>query len=133
MAAVVAAVDRGATWIRIIGGTGDRMDQTLANIYLLTQPALANRDVRLVAGNQTLWLVGPGDHNLDGSPGDTISLLPLAGDAQNVRTTNLAYPLRGETLRFGPARGVSNVIAATGARVHLDAGVLIVVHTPGRA
>jgi thiamine pyrophosphokinase len=130
---LLAAVDRGATWLRIIGGVGGRIDQTLANIYLLTLPALADRDVRLVAGDQTLWLVGPGDHALDGAPGDTISLIPLTGDAQNVHTANLAYPLRGETLRFGPARGVSNVITVQPARVRLDAGLLVVVHTSGHA
>ena len=136
--ALLAAVDRGATWIRIIGGVGDRVDQTLANFYLLTLPELADCDVRLVAGKQTLWLIGPGDYALDNAnfpafPGDTISLIPLAGDAENVCTVNLDYPLRGETLRFGPARGVSNVIAAAGARVSLDSGLLMVVHTPGRA
>jgi thiamine pyrophosphokinase len=130
---LLAAVDRGATWLRIIGGVGGRIDQTLANIYLLTLPALADRYVRLVAGDQTLWLVGPGDHALDGASGDTISLIPLAGDVQNVRTANLEYPLRGETLRFGPARGVSNVITDQPARVSLDAGLLVVVHTLGRA
>jgi thiamine pyrophosphokinase len=130
---LLAAVDRGAAWLRVIGGVGGRIDQTLANIYLLTLPALADRDVRLVAGDQTLWLVGPGDHALDGAPGDTISLIPLAGDVQNVRSANLEYPLRGETLRFGPARGVSNVITGQPARVSLDAGLLVVVHTLGRA
>ncbi len=131
--ALLAAVNRGAAWIRIIGAVGDRIDQTLANITLLTLSELADRDVRLVSGDQTLWLIGPGDHALDGEPGDTISLIPLGDDAQNVRTANMLYPLRGETLRLGPARGVSNVIAAADARVRLDAGTLIVVHTPGRA
>lgn len=130
---LLAAMKRGATWLRIVGGIGDRIDQTLANIYLLTLPELADCDVRLVSGDQTLWLIKPGDHALTGNPGDTISLIPLAGDAENVRTVNMKYPLRGETLRFGPARGVSNVIAAAGARVQFNAGLLLVVHTPGRA
>lgn len=131
--ALLTAVEQGATWLRIIGAVGDRLDQTLANIYLLALPELAGCDARLVAGEQTLWLIGPGDHALPGEPGDTISLIPLAGAAEDVRTTRLEYPLRGETLRFGPARGVSNVIAAPDARVSLAAGWLVVVHTPGRA
>jgi thiamine pyrophosphokinase len=131
--ALMAAARRGATWIRVIGTIGGRIDQTLANISLLTLPDLAGRDARLVAGSQTLWLIGPGEHRLEGAPGDTISLLPLAGDAQDVRTDGLEYPLRGETLRFGPARGVSNVMHGASARVTLSAGLLVVVHTPGRA
>lgn len=131
--ALMAAAELGATWIRVLGAVGDRIDQTLANIMLLTLDVLAGRDVRLVAGRQTLWLVGPGDHALDGAPGDTISLIPLAGDAVGVRTRGLAYPLQGETLRFGPARGVSNVIAAAEARIRIAEGTLVVVHTAGRA
>jgi thiamine pyrophosphokinase len=131
--AMLAAAEQGATWIRVLGAVGDRLDQTLANITLLTLPDLAGRDVRLVAGRQSAWLVGPGDHALDGVPGDTISLIPLDGNAENVRTTGLEYPLKGETLRFGPARGVSNVIAHPPARVSLDAGRLVVIHTLGRA
>jgi thiamine pyrophosphokinase len=131
--ALMIAARRGAAWIRVIGTIGGRVDQTLANISLLTLPDLAGRDTRLVAGPQTLWLIGPGEHPLGGAPGDTISLLPLAGDARDVRTDGLEYPLRGETLRFGPARGVSNVMLGASARVALSAGLLIVVHTPGRA
>ncbi len=131
--ALLTAVHAGATWVRILGAAGDRLDQTLANILLLTLDALRGIDARLVAGRQTLWLIGPGDHALDGTPGDTISLIPLDGDAIGVRTHALRYSLRGETLRFGPARGVSNVITAEGARVALERGRLLVVHTPGRA
>lgn len=131
--ALLAAVAQGITWMRVIGAVGDRLDQTLANLMLLTLEGLAGRDVRLVAGRQTLWLIGPGEHALGGATGDTISLIPLAGDAQGVRTTGLAYSLRGETLRFGPARGVSNVVTDGGARVSLERGWLVVVHTPGRA
>jgi len=131
--ALLAAVAHGAVWIRVIGALGDRLDQVLANITLLALGDLAGRDVRLVAGEQTIWLVGPGEHDLHGAPGDTISLIPLAGDASGVRTDELKYPLRGETLAFGPARGVSNVMRAESARVTLAAGSLVVVHTPGRA
>ncbi|HVO68541.1 MAG TPA: thiamine diphosphokinase [Aggregatilineaceae bacterium] len=131
--ALMIAVRRGTTWIRVIGAIGGRIDQMLANVSLLTRPDLAGRDTRLVAGPQTLWLIGPGEHPLDGAPGDTISLLPLAGDAHDVRTDGLEYPLRGEILRFGPARGVSNVMLGVSARVALSAGLLVVVHTPGKA
>ena len=131
--ALIAAVERGATWLRVLGAIGDRIDQTLANIQLLALPALGGCDARLVSGRQTLWRISPGDHALEGAPGDTISLIPLGGDAVGVRTSRLVYPLHAETLRVGPARGISNVIAESGASVTLAAGVLIVVHTPGRA
>lgn len=131
--ALMAAVRQGAVWIRLIGAVGDRLDQTLANVDLLALPALEGKDVRLVAGRQTLWLIRPGSQALDGAPGDTISLIPLTGDALDVRTEGLLYPLRGETLRLGLARGISNVIQSETPRVSFAAGLLLVVHTPGRA
>ncbi len=131
--ALLRAASEGTRWMRVLGAVGDRLDQTLANIALLALDALSGCDVRLVAGRQTLWLIGAGEHTLNGQRGDTISLLPLGGDAQGVTTAGLEYPLRGETLRFGPARGVSNVMTGGRAQVRLRTGWLVVVHTPGRA
>lgn len=129
--ALLYAVRSGARWIRIFGAIGGRIDQTLANITLLALDALDGCDVRLVSGAQTLWLIGPGAHEIHGARGDTLSLIPLTGDAVNIRTEGLDYPLRGETLHVGPARGVSNVLSGAQARVTFESGWLVVVHTPG--
>lgn len=131
--ALLYAAERGADWIRLLAATGDRLDQTFANVLLLTLPALRGRDVRLVAGRQESWLLNPGEHALHGAVGDTLSLLPLGGDAGDVLTDGLVYPLRGETLRFGPARGISNVFAQEWAEVRFSSGLLLAVYTPGRA
>src|SRR5688572_2055262 len=82
--ALIEAASRGAGWIRIIGGVGNRLDQTLANVYLLSLPILKDRDVRLVAHRQTIWLLEPGQHGLIGEIGDTISLIPAAGDVTHI-------------------------------------------------
>lgn len=131
--ALLRAAEGGFTWVRVIGGVGDRLDQTLSNVYLLGLAALAGRDARLVAGKQEAWLIAGGSTGIEGQAGDTVSLLPLAGDVSGIETEGLVYALGGETLRFGPARGVSNVLAASAARVTVQAGVLLVIHTVGRA
>jgi thiamine pyrophosphokinase len=119
--------------IRIIGALGGRLDQTLANIALLNLPELIGRDVRMVSGSQTTWQLSAGDYPLMGEIGDTISLLPVGGPVEGISTQDLGYPLRNETLDFGPARGVSNVISGAAPRVRFDFGHLLVVHTIGRA
>jgi thiamine pyrophosphokinase len=131
--ALLAAVERGANWIRVIAATGNRLDQTIANIYLLALPALARLDVRLVAGKQSSWLLVPGTYPLPGAIGDTISLIPFGDNATGISTIGLKYPLHHETLYFGAARGVSNMIIATDAYITFNAGKLLVVHTSGRA
>jgi len=126
-------VEHGVTWIRVIGGVGDRLDQTISNAYLLALPSLKGCDVRMVAGKQETWLIYPGETTITGEKGDTVSLIPVGGPAQGVRTENLYYPLHDEPLLFGPARGLSNVMTANTARVWLRVGLLLVVHTQGRA
>lgn len=127
------ACEANATWIRIIGGVGGRLDQTLGNLYLMALPILQGCDIRLVAGRQEAWLLYPGEHRITGAPGDTVSLIPLGGAVHNVRTERLYYPLCDETLMFGPARGMSNVMNAEDARISITEGVLLIVHTIGKA
>lgn len=131
--ALLEAARRGAQSITLIGAAGGRLDHMLANVYLLTMPALRGRDVRAVSGRQTLWLIGPGEHALHGAAGDTISLIPVTPEASGIVTEGLSYPLRGESLVMGAARGISNVMLDGAARVTLGAGLLVVVHTMGRA
>lgn len=131
--ALIYAVEHGATWIRIVGAVGDRLDQTLSNVYLMALPVLRGCDVRMVAGKQETWLIETGTHTIEGAAGDTVSLIPLSGTARGLRTDGLYYPLRDEALFFGPARGVSNVMRGARATVTLREGALLVVHTLGRA
>ncbi len=131
--ALLAAAEQGCDLIRVIGGVGDRLDQTLGNVYLLALPALRGRDVRLVSGEQTTWLAYPGDLPICGGAGDTLSLLPIGGDVRGISTEALQYPLHNETLRFGPARGMSNVLLSDAARVRFEQGILLLIHTVGKA
>lgn len=127
------AATQDIEWLRIVGGIGDRFDQTIANVYLLALPELAGRDVALVAGKQEIFLLRPGTHTIQGDAGDTLSLIPLGGVVHGIQTEGLYYPLRNETLNFGPARGVSNVMQQPQVQVSLIEGVLLVTHTVGRA
>lgn len=131
--AIMEAVRCGAEWIRIIGGMGDRIDQSFGNISLLQITELVGLDVALVSANQTLWVKGPGQHPLMGEVGDTISLLPLNENVTHITTHDLEYPLVDETLYVGPARGMSNVISGASPQVSFDSGHLLIVHTTGRA
>ena len=127
--ALLRAVAQGATEIAVIGIIGDRLDMVLANIHLLTLDALNPIRAELWLGRQTAWLIRPPGEEFEGTAGDTLSLIPVKGDALSVSTTGLAYPLHGETLFFGHARGVSNMMKQEVCHVGLEAGILLAVHT----
>ncbi|RLC88610.1 MAG: thiamine diphosphokinase [Chloroflexi bacterium] len=126
--ALLHAVREGATEIVILAALGGRLDQTIANLLLLALPELSGLDMRIVEGQQTAFLIHD-EALIEGRPGDTVSLIPLGGDAVGVTTEGLEWPLHEDTLRFGPARGVSNVLTAERARVRVRRGSLLCVVT----
>ncbi len=130
--AIRYAVEKGAQEIVLLGAIGGRLDHTLANILLLGMPELAGIRARITAGNTDTWLIRSGEElEMHGQPGDTITLLPLGQDAVGITTTGLEWALDDDTLSFGPARGVSNVMTAETAQVALREGLLLALRIRG--
>ncbi len=126
--ALLHAARAGANEIVILGALGGRLDQTIANVLLLALPALRGLDVRIAEGAQEAFLIRD-EALVHGQPGDTLSLIPLGGDALGVTAEGVEWPLRDETLRFGLTRGVSNVLVGERARVGVRKGMLLCVLT----
>jgi thiamine pyrophosphokinase len=125
--ALLYAARSGASSIDILGALGGRWDHTLANVALLALPELRGLRVRLLADDQELFVVRDSTA-IDGRPGDTVSLLPLAPEARGVTTRGLLYPLDDATLRYEQARGISNVLIEPPGHVSLRDGLMLVVH-----
>lgn len=117
--------------IVVLGALGGRIDHALANMLLLAMPALRGCDASIAHGAERITLidarVGPVERVIEGAAGDTVSLIPFGGDAHGVHTDGLQYPLRGESLYVGPARGVSNVLLGARAVVRVSAGMLLCI------
>ena len=129
--AVAHAINAGAKEIVLLGALGGpRLDHETANLLLLADPGYDGVRIEARRGGLRVRAVkGPGSISLDGAVGSLVTLLPVAGDANGVRTGGLRYSLKAETLRFGRARGLSNEIASAPASVSLDEGTLLVFET----
>jgi thiamine pyrophosphokinase len=125
--ALLYAVEQDADPIIVLAALGGRLDQTLANVLLLTMPVLDGRDVRLIDGSQTAFVVRD-QATIAGAPGDTVSLIPLGGAAQGVTTRGLAYSLTEDALPFGPALGISNEMTTFQAHIQVRDGLLLCTH-----
>lgn len=127
--AVEEALAAGADRIVLLGAVGGRrLDHELANLLLLIDPALAAHDLRVVRGGTLVrGLRGAASLSLEAQVGDTVTLLPVGGNALGVWTNGLRYPVHGETLAMGRSRGLSNEVTEAPASVRLETGSLLVI------
>ena len=125
--ALIAAAETGRHRIVIVGALGGRLDQTLSNVLLLHLPILTNLDVRIDDGSQEVILVRE-KLELEGKPGDLVSLLPLSPIVRGITTSGLKYPLNDESMIFFHSRGLSNRMLGDSARIEFQSGVLICIH-----
>jgi len=126
--ALLYACEQGVDEILVFAALGARWDQTLANLLLPTHPDLASAQITLVDGFQEIRLIHSGQTlQIHGVPGDTVSLIPVNGNADQVTTRGLEYPLSNESLAFGATRGVSNVLLGDRAEISVSEGLVLCI------
>ena len=126
--ALLAAIEKGFDEILIIAALGDRLDHTLGNLNLLTHPLLAGAKVTIEDGVEEIFIIRD-SAEINGNPGDVVSLIAMQGEVIGVETRDLQYPLRHETLYQEKGRGISNVMLGDRAGVSIKSGLLLCIHT----
>ncbi len=125
------AAGTGPATLLVVGGGGGRLDHLLADLLVLTGPALAGLEVTAHLGAATITVVRAGHgRTLTGQVHEQVSLLPVHGPADGVSTEGLRWPLVDAHLAAGTTRAVSNELDATTASIRLTTGVLAVIQ-PG--
>ena len=123
-------VQQGFKKIFILGAIGDRIDQTLGNIFLLSHPDYVNLQISLRDAKQEVFLVR--DHGLiNGNVDDRVSLLPLSEKVTGIQTDGLLYPLKDEILNRWLTRGISNELTKNTGSIKIKSGLLLVIHEFG--
>ena len=133
--ALDAAIKRGADEIVVVGAFGGgRLDHLVGNLMLVAHEDFAAIDVALVTETATFRsILGPGTLELEGAPGDWVTLTPLSETVSGVMTDGLRYRLRHEALARGSTRGVSNELTASRGNIEIGEGLLLVVTTTRRS
>jgi len=123
------AVQQGVVEILLLGLLGGRLDQSLANILLLTRDEW--KDINIVVSDEpdTAYLMQDNDTaSIQGQPGDIVSLIPLSEVVTDVTTHGLRWPLTQEKLKFGSTLSVSNELLKTTAEIKICSGKLFLIH-----
>jgi thiamine pyrophosphokinase len=125
--ALAKAVELAPKEIVILAALGGRMDQTLANLALLSDPRLAALDIRLDDGVEEIFFCRT-QAQVKGRSGDLVSLLPWGAEVTGVYTEHLKWRLNGETLYPEKTRGISNEMTADTAAIKIQSGLLLILH-----
>lgn len=125
--ALEAAIQTGQDEIRIVGGLGGRLDQTLGNLSLVSDPRLSEHDIRFDDGVEEAFFTRS-RCEIRGRPAEVVSLIPWGAEVTGVYTEGLRWPLHGETLSPHKTRGISNELLGDTASVIVGAGLLLIVH-----
>lgn len=127
--ALMAAIDEKADEIVVVTALGNRLDHLLANIYLLTDTRLGSLRVSIFDGDQTAYLIRSGESlSLMGNPHETISLIPITSHVSAVTLSGVQWPLTNYDIVQGASLTVSNRITDGRVDIHLEKGLLLLVH-----
>lgn len=118
---------RGYRTFHIYGALGGRLDHTLANVQLLSGLAGQGGQGVLIGPGMTVTAVHNGTLELEGEPGQTLSVFCWGEPAQGITLEGLKYLLHGATLTCDVPRGVSNEFLGGPARITVERGTLVVM------
>ncbi|NLY47145.1 MAG: thiamine diphosphokinase [Tissierella sp.] len=107
--AIIHLINKGMDHITLIGGTGTRLDHTVANIFLLKK---FNKDgvfFRIVDDNNVINYVTDAIR-IEKKENRFISIIPLNSEGIVVSLIGFKYPLKDKHIKFSSTLGVSNEI-----------------------
>jgi len=126
--ALQTALRRGVDRIVVVSCIGDRVDHSFAALVSLADPSLADVTVEAWWGPAHVDVVlGPCSRAIDGTEGETVSVLPVGGPASGVYLSGVYYPLDNAVLRPTASLGVSNVFTQPPMQVRIDTGALLII------
>lgn len=120
--------ENGLREILIIGSQGGRIDQQLANIFLLEYAW--KQGVTALIKEPGLEIGIPGDKKkFYNCKGQTLSLIPLSDVVKGISVTGCKYSLVDESLSRYRSRGISNTIMEEIAEIVVGEGILLYIKT----
>ncbi len=125
--AIQHALTLNSQEIIILAALGGRLDQTLGNIALICDLRPSTLDLRLDDGLEEVFFCRD-TREINGTLGDTVSLLPWQGEVTGIVTTGLKWSLQNETLYPNKTRGISNEMTVETATVQIKSGLLLIIH-----
>lgn len=123
---VYKALELGCMEICIIAGVGSRIDHSLGNIGLLHLISQRGGKGHIISKNSSIYLCKD-SIQLRGSIGDTISIIPLFGNAYGLISSGLKFQLNNTDIDFGKPIGISNEMIDNKCSIEIRNGEILVI------
>ncbi len=127
MLAAQQAITAGCRRLYIFGGTGGRLDHTMANMQLLLHIAETDAEGFLFGKDYTITSIKNGMLRFEEGYEGTISVFSATQCARGVYLRGLKYPLTDALLLNSVPLGVSNEFTGTAAEIEVHDGTLLVI------
>ncbi|MWV42286.1 thiamine diphosphokinase [Paenibacillus sp. HJL G12] len=122
------AIREQPEFILLVGGTGSRMDHTLANVQMLNRALQHHIACAIMDQNNYITLTGSKIVVLDRGY-KYVSLLPMTPEVTGITLEGFQYPLTDATLKFGESLGISNLLLDASGSVSISSGLLLVIQS----
>lgn len=128
VAALREGWQRGFRIFHLYGGTGGRLDHTLANIQCIADLAIRGGRGYLFEKDTTITAIHNNQINFPASSKGMVSAFSHSETAVGVYESGLKYPLTNATLKNTYPLGISNEFTGIASRISVQTGTLIVIY-----
>ena len=128
LAALREGLKQGYRKFYLFGGTGKRMDHTLANLQALAMLVQEGAYGVLFGEQESLMVIGPGTAKFSAEAKGYVSVFAFSQKAVGVSEQGLKYTLDKVELFNTFPLGVSNEFIGQDSRISLEKGMLLVVY-----
>ena len=117
----------GSDSVDMYSALGGRIDHTLANVKLLYYIKKEGMTPRIINENEIMYVMENERFILKGKKGETISVVPIKGDANGMTLEKLEYPLKDFSMEYSRPMGISNVMLEDEAVIEIKDGAAIII------
>ncbi|MFQ9516108.1 MAG: thiamine diphosphokinase [Eubacterium sp.] len=127
MLAVKKAMEMGFCTIEIFGGTGGRVDHTIANIQTMLYASQKGVAITMTAKAQTYYVITNERITLESRPSGNLSVFAIGGDAWNVNVKGAKYVAAGLNLTPDNPTAVSNSYIGSDVTISVERGSVLII------
>ena len=124
------ALEKGASDITILGGTGGRLDHFFGNVHILKRALEHQIPCSLVDEQNKIQLI-KGSYTISkiNQYGTYVSLIPFTEKVTGITLKGFAYPLSNATISSGETIGISNEIVEEYGSITMEEGIFICIES----